>query len=387
MISSTPPRREAMADPKRVGIDARMVAQTPSGVGNYISSLLLPMCSTHPDTQFFLYSNSSISFPEQPNVSVHEWGHKVGPLWMNTQVPKAVARDRIDVFWGANGIAPVLRFSPPTVVTVHDLVYRFAGETMGRGARWTKLVFQGWSVKRASQVVAVSNATAEDVAAVYGRRADAVIHPPVDRVFRRAGAEVLAAIRLKFELPQRYWLSAGTLEPRKNLVQLLEAYLATLQEGHDLPMLVLAGSAGWGGGRLNALIAAGIEANKIRKLGYVAIDDLAGLYGACELLWMPSIYEGFGMPLLEAQHCGAAVVHGAHASMVEASAALGVATGTDSAALRETLRSLARSEAPLACRLIGHDESGSAEAARRMWGCLCVASRDSPEPGGASAPA
>ena len=367
-----------MADPKRVGIDARMVAQTPSGVGNYISSLLLPMCSTHPDTQFFLYSNSSISFPEQPNVSVHEWGHKVGPLWMNTQVPKAVVRDRIDVFWGANGVAPVLRFSPPTVVTVHDLVYRFAGETMLRGARWTKLVFQGWSVKRASQVVAVSNATAEDVAAVYGRRADAVIHPPVDRVFRRAGAEALAAIRLKFDLPQRYWLSAGTLEPRKNLVQLLEAYLSTLQEGHDLPMLVLAGSAGWGGGRLNALIAAGVETNKIRKLGYVAIDDLAGLYGACELLWMPSIYEGFGMPLLEAQHCGAAVVHGAHASMVEAAAGLGLATETGTADLAATMRSVVRGEAAISCRLCDADETGASQASRRMWECLCAASASAP---------
>jgi glycosyltransferase involved in cell wall biosynthesis len=269
---------------------------------------------------------------------------------------------------------------PPTVVTIHDLVYRFAGSTMGPGARWTKRVFQGWSVKRASKVVAVSKATADDVETVYGRRADAVIQPTADRVFRRLGADALETVRLKFDLPPRYWLCAGTLEPRKNLVQLLEAYLATLKEGADLPMLVLAGSGGWGDDRLNELIAAGVAANKIRKLGYVAIDDLAGLYGACELLWMPSIYEGFGMPLLEAQRCGAPVVHGTHASMVEASAGIGLATGTGAAAMMEAMRSLARGEAPLACRLFGSGDADSAnEASRRMWECICMAGRESRE--------
>ena len=363
---------ESIAAPTRVGVDARMLAPFPTGVGNYIAGLLLPLCSRHRETTFFLYSNSRIEIEPHPNLTVREGGMRVGPAWLNVQLPRALAADGIDVFWGANGVAPVLT-TCPTVVTVHDLVYRFAGETMGRQARWTKRVFQGWSVRRAKRVAAVSKATADDVASVYGRSVDAIITPMANAAFHRQDADAVRSARERHGLPERYWLFAGTLEPRKNLVNLLEAYFRCSSDGRSMPMLVLAGARGWGDPRLLELIQDGESRGLVRRLGYVSLQDLACLYTGCEVLWMPSTYEGFGMPLLEAQACGAAVVHGLHASMVEASGGLGLATPTDVGALAEVMERVVREEAPMVCRLVERRAGDAEAAASELWRLFCSA--------------
>lgn len=360
--------------PSRVGIDARMLAPRPTGVGNYIAGLLLPLCRRYPSTRFFLYSNGRIEFAPLANVTIREGGMRVGPAWLNLQLPRTLASDGIEVFWGANGVAPVLG-ARPTVVTVHDLVYRFAGSTMTRGARWTKRLFQGWSVRRARHVIAVSAATAADVHATYGRRVDAVIEPIAHAVFHRRDAEAMSLARASHGLSEPFWLFAGTLEPRKNLVNLLGAYIGLVEQGESMPTLALAGAAGWGEPRLNELIRQGEASGCVRRLGYVSTDDLACLYSACEVLWMPSLYEGFGMPLLEAQRCGAPVVHGPHASMVEASGGLGVVSGTDESSLAATLRSIARGGAPLTCRIFDCP-AGAAQAeisSHGLWRLLSQA--------------
>ena len=256
---------------------------------------------------------------------------------------------------------------------MHDLVYRFAGETMSWRARWTKRVFQGRSVRQAACVVAVSKATADDVDHCYGRGVDAVVHPSVHPTFRRRAADIVKAACRRHGLPARYWLFAGTLEPRKNLVNLLQAYGQCRAKGLDLPVLVLAGAAGWGAPRLNEMIREGEKAAVVRRLGYVPLDDLAALYSGCDALWMPSRYEGFGMPLLEAQCCGAPVVHGRHPSMVEAAGELGVVTDTDVAAVARTMERVVRGEAPLVCRLIDFSGVPPVSASDVMWNLFVAA--------------
>lgn len=357
---------------QRVGIDARMLSLNPTGVGNYIDALLRPMCEAQPQSSFILYSNSIIDFQGFKNVTIRQGGARIGPAWLNTQVVAALRRDKVDVFWGANGIAPVIG-DVPTVVTVHDLVYRFAGQTMGRGARWTKRAFQGWSVRRARQVVAVSQATADDVLKVYGRAVDDIIPPIAHATFCRKDRPLVEAAVARYGLPADYWLCAGTLEPRKNLVAMLGAYLDAIAAGMKLPLLALAGNPGWHDHDLNALIARGEGIGRVRRIGYVPLHDLACLYAGCRLLWMPSIYEGFGMPLLEAQRCGAPVAHGDHASMIEASAGLGLATATDQASLRALIEAVDRNEAPLACRLEQPTDAEAARASERLWNRFCAA--------------
>jgi glycosyltransferase involved in cell wall biosynthesis len=174
----------------------------------------------------------------------------------------------------------------------------------------------------------------------------------------------------RLKLPERFWLFAGTLEPRKNLGGLLDAYLQEIDAGKRLPVLALAGTRGWSDERLNRLIARGESIGQVRRLGYVSVKDLATLYSGCILLWMPSLYEGFGLPLLEAQQCGAAVVHGDHASMCEAADGLGVVTGTDVGALRRTIDQIVRGEAPLTCRIALMPPDDARTASEVIWGCF-----------------
>ena len=359
-----------MPEPRAIGIDARMLSPSPTGVGNYIANLLHPLCNAHPHTRFILYSNSKVEFDGPANVVVREGGPSLGPLWMNVMLPQTMTEDGIDVFWGANGVTPCLGTAVPSVVTVHDLVYRFAGETMGRGARWNKWAFQGWSVRRAKQVVAVSQATANDVARVYGRSVDTVLRPRPNAEFSRRSMDCIREVCDRLKLPERFWLFAGTLEPRKNLVGLLDAYLQEIDAGKRLPVLALAGTRGWSDERLNRLIARGESIGQVRRLGYVSVKDLATLYSGCILLWMPSLYEGFGLPLLEAQQCGAAVVHGDHASMCEAADGLGVVTGTDVGALRRAIDQIVRGEAPLTCRIALMPPDDARTASEVLWGCF-----------------
>ena len=367
----------ARGEPMRIGVDACNLTGGRTGVGNYIEALLAPMCAQHPQVSFALYANGDGDFPVAPNI-VHRISRPTrrGPVWHNTQLVRMLHDDRIDVFWGTNGLIPLhgLR-GIGSVVTIHDLVHRFAPHTQRVAVRWKQRVFQPLCARAADRLVAVSQATADDVATHYGRAPDAIIQPLARPEFARAAKDASAAdATLRAHgLSAPYLLAVGTLEPRKNLLALVEAYAACIAEGSHLPTLVLAGGSGWDNGRLHAALANPALQGRVRWLGYVPADVLVHLYARCHAFLMPSLYEGFGMPLLEAQLSRAPVVHGPHRSMVEAAGGVGVAIGTTPQELRRALHLLAVGELPLVCRLptdIHHDVD---ESARRMWGLMRAA--------------
>jgi glycosyltransferase involved in cell wall biosynthesis len=148
----------------------------------------------------------------------------------------------------------------------------------------------------------------------------------------------------------------------------LNAYRQQKSSGVQLPPIVLVGGAGWKDRTLLQQLEAGKAAGDVLALGYVDLTDLPALYATSEVFLMPSIYEGFGMPLLEAQLCGVPVVHGQHASMVEASAGLGVAVNTSLDGLALMLQQLFNGQLPLACRLFDRFPLPSVdEAAQTLW--------------------
>ena len=356
--------------PYRIGLDACCLTGGRTGIGNYVEAILRPLCAQQPEATFVLYANGDGDFPAAPNI-VHRISRprRRGPVWQNTQLVRMLQDDGIEVFWGTNGVIPLHGLRRiASVVTIHDLVHRYAPATQRPIVRWRQRVFQPLCVRAADRVVAVSRATAEDVAAHYGRAPDAVIQPSARAEFEAVVDPAAADATLRrYGLSTPYLLAVGTLEPRKNLLALIEAHVACTAAGASLPPLVIAGGAGWHDGPLRAVLADPALADRIRWLGYVPTPALAHLYARCEVFLMPSLYEGFGMPLLEAQLCRAPVVHGAHRALKEAAGGVGVAVGTSALELRGALQDLADGRLPLASRLPGTLRNDAGESARRLW--------------------
>jgi glycosyltransferase involved in cell wall biosynthesis len=196
----------------------------------------------------------------------------------------------------------------PTVLTVHDLIFRHLPEHHKPLNRWYLNLSLPLYCRRATHLIVVSEQTRADVQAAYGvpDAKISVIPEAADAHFAPASAEALAAVRARYGLPERYLLTVGTLEPRKNLVRLLAAWAPLYQAG-EAPALVVAGKPGW----LNDAFYAALEGSParvgVRLTGYVDDDLLPALYSGAELFVLPSVYEGFGLPPLEAMASGAPV--------------------------------------------------------------------------------
>jgi glycosyltransferase involved in cell wall biosynthesis len=166
-----------------------------------------------------------------------------------------------------------------------------------------------WSTRVAKGVIAISEATRRDLIARYDVPAERiqVIHHGVDHSMHPASRESIIELQHRLGLPEAYVLVVGTIQPRKNLERLVEAMSSVANAG--LPhQLVIAGKRGWLATDVEAHIAKSPAANRVHYLGYVAASELPTLYSGAAAFCFPSLYEGFGLPVLEAMACGTPVV-------------------------------------------------------------------------------
>lgn len=284
-----------------------------SGTGRYTSALAEQLPAFAEDLDF------AVLWPRHVPRQHPDGRHRQAFILCNAQGPlKRVYMDQAGIRAlcdriGANAIhypASVGSLLPirNAVVTIHDLAFlREPGWFRpGRAAYYRFAV--GLTVRWAKRIIADSKATAADLEEMLGvepERID-VIPLGVDELYRPVPAEAGATVRAKYGLPESYFLYVGTLEPRKNVVRLIEAW-SRLAE--TCPQdLVLAGREGWKVQAVREAIAASPHANRIHRPGFIAVDDLpAVLSGAYTFVW-PSLWEGFGLPPLEAMACGAPVV-------------------------------------------------------------------------------
>jgi glycosyltransferase involved in cell wall biosynthesis len=231
-------------------------------------------------------------------------------LWHRLHLPLWVElfSGRLDIFHSPDFALPPVR-QARTVVTVHDLSFMRVPECSQPSLRAYLLRVVPSSVRRADLVLADSDSTRNDVIDLLGMSPDRVrvIYPGVDACFRRVqDTATLADVRQRYRLPERFVLSVGTLQPRKNFTRLIESYA---RAGLDADAkLVIAGGAGW----MYEDIFRRVEELRLQSAvyfaGYVADEDLPALYTLADLFVFPSLYEGFGLPPLEAMACGTPVV-------------------------------------------------------------------------------
>jgi glycosyltransferase involved in cell wall biosynthesis len=248
-----------------------------------------------------------------PNVSLtplrSRWPTSRAPvrvLWEQLVQPWVLRRIKASLMHGPVFIAPLL--TPcPTVVTIHDLSFIRLPDLFRPANRLYLKVLTRLSAQRARRLIAVSAHTAAETTHLLGvspERIDVVYHG-VDPAFRPLPADEVAAFRQHQGLPERFVLAVGTLEPRKNQARLVEAF-AHIRD--DQVKLVLVGGKGW----LHDELFARVEELRLDREvifpGYVMNDELPMWYNAATVFAYPSLYEGFGMPVLEAQACGTPVL-------------------------------------------------------------------------------
>lgn len=287
----------------RVTVDATPLLGVRTGIGRYVSGLLEALASTSPEdellqaTAFTLRGRHGLAAALPPgvsNVGRSAPARLLREAWARTEHPRVETLvGATDVFHATNYVLPPLQRARG-VLNIHDLTYLRRPEMVDAASRrYVELVPR--SVSRAAAVVTLSDAVAEQVREAYAPRVPVVTVPlGVDSSWSRA-APPGDALRARLQLPSAYLLFVGTLEPRKNLAQLLAAHRLL----PDAPPLVLVGAQGWG---------AQLDTRGCVTLGYLDDATLQSVVAGAGALVLPSHDEGFGLPLLEALATGVPVV-------------------------------------------------------------------------------
>jgi glycosyltransferase involved in cell wall biosynthesis len=261
-------------------------------------------------------------------------------LWEQLWLPLALARDGAHVLHSLGYVQP-LACPSRSVVTIHDLSFLLYPGNFNRGNRFYLSTFTRLSAQRADRIVAVSENTKRDVVRLLGVPANrvAVVQHGIEPHFRPAADPVaLSAWRARVGLPERFVLFFGTIEPRKNLDTLLEAFALLRRDG--LPhRLVVAGAKGWHWEPVFAAVERLGIGDCVVFPGYVPYEDQPLWYNAADLFVYPSLYEGFGFPPLEAMACGTPVVASSTSALPEVVGEAGLLVDPrDARALAEAMR-------------------------------------------------
>jgi glycosyltransferase involved in cell wall biosynthesis len=333
----------------RILIDATAVPADRGGVGRYVDGLLGGLAGP-------AGAGADVSVVAKPADEAFFAGLGVrtiaGPAaldrrparlaWEQAGLPRLARRERADVLHCPHYTQP-LRAGVPTVVTVHDATFftdpQLHSPVKARFFRTATRV----AARRAAGLVVPSAATRDELQRVVGPPAGSVTVAPhgVDgETFREpTGAEV-ASLRAVLGLGDRPFVAfLGTVEPRKNVPNLIRGWAVAVAGRPDAPALVIAGGRGWDGG-VDAAIASVPSGLEIRRPGYLPLDQLPALLGGAEVVAYPSLGEGFGLPVAEAMACGAAVLTTRRLSLPEVGGDAVAYTDPDADSIASALRGL-----------------------------------------------
>jgi glycosyltransferase involved in cell wall biosynthesis len=283
------------------------------GIGRYVTNLaraLLPLLTS--DEQLTLLHHPDHPVLPEPVPSASQAPVAISPFSIAQQweMPRLLQRLRADLYHSSYLMMPYWP-GVPTVLTVYDLIPLLLPERNSVRARF----FFRWAMRMAlrstDQVIAISEATRRDLLSHFRYPSERVqtILLAADPAFRPQPADVVVAVRARFGLPERFVLYVGSNKPHKNLLTLMEAWgIAVSRAGLGDSALAVAGpwDPRYGEARLRARDA-GLE-ESVQWLGPVSIADLPALYAAATAFVFPSLYEGFGLPVLEAMACGTPVI-------------------------------------------------------------------------------
>jgi len=303
----------------RIGIDARLIYYQRGGIGQYIIHLVQELARMSAGDEYVILRSRKEGAPLAQSPRFRD-----APLWTpphnrfeQLALPMELARLRLDLLHSPDFIPP-WRGRFRRLITVHDLTFLYYPQFLTTESRRYYNDQIERAVRVADHISADSTATKDDLARLLGVKPDkvtvALLAP--DPLYRLLDDAACAPILARHQLERGFILFTGTLEPRKNISGLLTAYRALCDRKPSMPPLVLAGRRGWLYDEIFAHITA-LELGRVRFVENLPNEELVALCNAAALLVLPSFYEGFGLPVLEAQACGTPVVCSERGSLPE----------------------------------------------------------------------
>jgi glycosyltransferase involved in cell wall biosynthesis len=308
----------------RIAIDAHSVGARLGGNETYAVNLIEALAQLDQQNQYTLYVTKQEALDRFADRWPNFVAHRTLPHTPLVRIPLTLSRelrrhpvDVLHVQYTAPPFAPC-----PIVATIHDLAFEHLPETFNRRS-WMQLRLTVRSTaRRAAQIITISEYSRQDIIKTYGVTPELVSVTPVAAAanLKRVTGEIeLQKIRETYGIERDYILSLCSIQPRKNLVRLIEAY-SLLHQSHPegkLPQLVLAGKRGWLDNEIMRAAHSGDVGADIRFTGYIADEDLSSLYSGATCFAYPSYFEGFGLPIIEAMKCGTPVIAGNRTSIPE----------------------------------------------------------------------
>lgn len=240
-------------------------------------------------------------------------------FWNEILIPYHCKKLSVDIFHQPNFIS-ARKGAYKKIVTIHDLSVKIFPEQKPINVRWYYGLYLDNTIRKADAIMADSENTKKDIIKFYkiDEGKIKVIYPGVMDYFRVINEkELLNNVRIKYMLPEEFIFFVGTIEPRKNLVRLLKAFSEMIKNGMKDLFLVIAGYKGWLTKPFFQMLKELEISEKVKLLGYVDEEDLPALYNLAKIFIFPSIYEGFGIPPLEAMACGTPVIASRTSSIPE----------------------------------------------------------------------
>lgn len=299
----------------RIGIDISQIVYQGTGVSTYTRSLVKALVSDNTRDEFVLFGSSLrnrlplIDFAVQLEHKVKTKFSFLPPkameiLWNYLHIiPIETFSGRVDVFHTSDWLEPPARC--PKVTTIHDLaVFKYPETFSARGGhdivanhkRKLRLVNQDKDI-----IIAVSQNTKQDIIDLLKipEKRIKVVYEASEPIFTPSMDSDITRVKNKYGINENYFICVGTREPRKNLGRAIEAFNSLNLKDYQI---VIAGKYGWGDQQLK------VKSEKLKVLGFVPIEDLVALYSSAAALVYPSLYEGFGLPILDAMSCGCPVI-------------------------------------------------------------------------------
>jgi len=302
----------------KIGINAQLMAGARAGIGNYIYNLVNALGRVDSINQYLLFvkgmeagsaraKNQEVIIASP--VSSASWARI---LWEQFVLPFELKTSDVDIMHFPDYALPVFFDTKPWIITVHDLAFKLFPETFSRGKLATKLALIGPSLSKAAKIIAVSENTKKDLMDIYNvssSRIEVIYNGVNLEIYKPLDTEtVKEELGAKFNLKPGYILYVGTLEPRKNIVNVVKAFKELKDHYHIPQQLVIGGSKGWLYQEIFRSVNEYGLAGEVVFTGYVPEGDLPLLYNGAGVFVYPSLYEGFGLPPLEAMACGTPVV-------------------------------------------------------------------------------